>query len=418
MNIFEIEQKILLENNNKNYKNIFALLKNLDESGKNKVKHILKQIYSDISKTMQELNLNGKINSVKKIYKDVYDFIPNKEKKIKNIILNEYEIACRSICLKSYPRISQVFVTNKCNLRCFMCHENNHVGNYEISDNKLSLLLEIMPYLQMLFLRGGEVFLSKASDVIINKAIENSVKIEILTNGLLLTEYLLDKILSNNINLMVSIDSPNKDNYESIRGFGNFDKLLYVLDLVKKIRLKQKNNKCKLTLSMVVMKKNYNEIEKMIEFAHQYGFDNVALNSIVGYFPDENIFTNYKYKEIVKILDSKKFYFNELAKKYGIQLFNRMDTFDNNDNSEETENIPFCLAPFRECFFSMNGFSSQIECQKEIEGENLNTFYSFWNSNFMLKYREKIIAGLQKQICSCKCLGNKNVSKEHRKIIF
>lgn len=424
----EIKQKILLEKNNKNYKKIFLFFNQLNEKNRNNIKYIENEIYYDIVKTLQELNLEGNIKEVERIYNEVYNFIPSKEQKIKNILLNEYEIANKKIILKSYPRILQVFVTNKCNLRCFMCDENNHNSNYEISDKNLELSLEIIPYLQYLLIRGGEIFLSKKTNIIIDKAINENVDIEIITNGLLLKEDILKKILDKNINLMISIDSQNKENYESIRGLGNFDKLLQVLELIKKLRTK--NSKCILTLNMVVMKRNYTEIEKMLEFACKYGFDKVTLNSIAGSFPDENIFENIKYEKIVEELNSKKDYFDRLAHKYSIQLVNRLsmvnkninhiDAFKINNSTSDKENSKnlFCLSPFRECYFSMNGFCPQIECKRKLKNENINSFFDFWNGNFMLEYRKKIICKQYMEICSDKCLNNESIRIEHNKIIY
>jgi len=50
-------------------------------------------VHKIIVELIQKLNNNGRSNDVKQLYLDIDKYIPEKNKKLKNALLNEYEIA-------------------------------------------------------------------------------------------------------------------------------------------------------------------------------------------------------------------------------------------------------------------------------------------------------------------------------------
>lgn len=120
---------------------------------------ISETIYGCLIGYVENLNLLNDTQKIKRIYFEIKSFIHKEYKKMRNILLNEYEISNRKFILKSFPRIIELGLTNKCNLRCIMCSEHNHIGNKILSDKIVDDLIKIVPYLQKLTLRGGEVFL-------------------------------------------------------------------------------------------------------------------------------------------------------------------------------------------------------------------------------------------------------------------
>ena len=59
-----------------------------------------------------------------------------------------------------------------------MCNSQNYEGNFSLSDKKVEDLIELMPYLEQLFLRGGEVFFDKRIYKILEEAKKNREKKE------------------------------------------------------------------------------------------------------------------------------------------------------------------------------------------------------------------------------------------------
>ncbi len=240
-------------------------------------------------------------------------------KRIKNILLNEHEILERKTILESYPRKIEFNLTNKCNLSCIMCTEESHSCDFFAPDKLIDELIDIMPYLQNLTLRGGEVFLHKRLFEILEKSRKNELFVEIITNGLLLNSSIINKIIQLNelLTLTFSIDSLDKNKYEFIRRGGKFDKLMENISLLNKIR---KNNKFKgkIGINMVVMSINYREIEDIIEFAGKNDF------SIVQLIPVQDTEEYSLDNKMLKFINRKLYLFEQIAQKYNILIVNKI----------------------------------------------------------------------------------------------
>ena len=391
------------------------------------LENLINDIYKNLSDNIQFLNSKNKKKEVEILFKKIYKNIPIKDIKFKNIILNEYEIAKSKIRLKSYPRIAQVVITTKCNLNCIMCFESNHDAKYVFSDKQFNDLVEIMPYLQRLILRGGEVFLYNNFDRLLYESYRNNVVVEILTNGLLLNEKNIKKLIKMNAVLNFSIDSPIKETYEFIRRGAKFEKLISNILMLNKIKKEIKSN-AKFNINMVVMRKNYKEIIDMIKFAKKYDFQGLNLNPIIGN-NNENCFACNVDEFIIKELRDRRREYELIAKNNDIILINKLP--DNvpkfgdiakYKSSLKNKNINmFCYTPWRELFLDeTSSYSPNCLCEKKYKIDNSksnNSIVEFWNSNFMREYRKNMIIKKEYKICSKECLRNKYNSYDRYRII-
>lgn len=287
----------------------------------------LNGIYDNIIKLISDYNAAFNYEKAKKIYRTIINLIPKFEKKVRNVLLNEYEIASGCYKLKSKPRILTLELTNKCNLKCKMCEYKNVKKHWEITKNIYEELIKLMPYLEHLILQGGEVFLYKNIKKLLSVAIKEKVSIEIVTNGLLLSEEIIELLMEGKNIITFSIDSIIKDTYEKIRVGGNFDRLLSNLNKLFELKkTKTKTNSIILRLHMVVMRSNYNEIENIINFAGKYGFNEVYLEPVANKYvgKEESIFEFGYDKDIVFLLENKKDIFYDLAKRNDIKLINHL----------------------------------------------------------------------------------------------
>lgn len=447
--------------------NNFLMCFRFINSYKNKISNldeILQKTYKNLKIYIQYLNKNNKYNETKKLFKNINRYIPKTEKKLKNILLNEYELAQGKIHLKSYPRVINLVLTTRCNLKCIMCRKIEHDGKYHSSDREIKDLVEIMPYLEKLTLRGGEVFLHNKILYILEQAKKYKVDIEIVTNGLLLTEKIINLLLDVLTEITFSIDSVNEDTYEKIRSGAKFKNLLENIKLFNKLNEKR-NYKVFTRLNMVVMRSNYREIENVIKFASQHKFKEVYLEPIRGIEVDqaELIFSHGFDKNIIKELNEKKIYFKNLAKQYSIKLYNTLprkkttfnDALINRDiinqkeinkysllqklykgqyslklcnaliskdlllykkflkesknlkikKQENKNTAKYCCAPWKQLFlFDTEGIPTCV-CKTlftKLNGKK-NYIMNTWNNKVMQYYRYKIINKEYKDLCSKNC---------------
>ena len=376
-----------------------------------------------IEKFLQSLNIKKEYNNVKIFFDEIYNHVPNEQLKLKNMILNEYEISTKKIVLKSYPRTIEFALTNKCNFRCIMCDELSHSGNYSASDKMVNDLIALMPYLKCLILRGGEVFLDNRFDDILEQCEKNNVNVDIITNGSLLNNKNINKLLNNDrIVLTLSIDSLKKTTYENIRKHSVFDQLMYNINLLRDMK-KKKKSKMTTGINMVVMSINYTEIENMIVFAGKNEFKFINLIPIL-----HNSQYNLNRDILNKInVDNQKYL--DIARKYNIDIFNRIplnnDEKNSNDIIKEAENDKreidikdgktddenFCFKPFHYVLVDRDIVKPTCHCkmleQKIETNENSNNIIlSLWNGITFCNYRKAMFSNYKYKFCSEECIKN------------
>lgn len=162
------------------------------------------------------------------------------------------------------PLICQLELTNKCNLICSHCYAQSGPRAKrasELSTDEIFKLIDELDEMGTLsvFLTGGEVFTHPNSIEIINYANKKNFINQIFTNGLLITESLIKKILSPTI-FAVSFDTALEDH--TIRGGMNYK------ILSKKVKLlKEYGHTVRLSLS--VHRENLNEIPEVYRWCYE-----------------------------------------------------------------------------------------------------------------------------------------------------
>lgn len=209
--------------------------------------------------------------------------------------------------------------SGECNLRCIMCTSNNRYAafNPEFARRLFEEILpQALPYAMRLNLTGnGEpLFRRETREFLMNQA--NAInypnlKIDLVTNGLLLNESMWEKIKHNRFfSINVSCDAANRETYEAVRVNGNWDVLLKNLQLISDLRKQGIFNR--FSVSYVVIKKNHTEIEEFIQTMSAFQPDEIRFQRATGMISvRENInFTKDKsaYKTIANLQEKEIFH--------------------------------------------------------------------------------------------------------------
>lgn len=145
-----------------------------------------------------------------------------------------------------FPLYLLIEPTSICNLRCVMCFQTDKTFSSEKSfmgRMNLDLFKKIIDQAHA----GGTKAITLASrgDPTLNKDLDSMLQymkgkfleVKLNTNGILLTEELSRSILANEVtDLVFSIDSYERDNYEKIRRKAKFDKVVNNIKSFIKIR--------------------------------------------------------------------------------------------------------------------------------------------------------------------------------------
>lgn len=129
----------------------------------------------------------------------------------------------------------QIDITNACNLKCAHCYHPNHdnagaIGKEEwlkIID-QYDELLKKLNKMPSIIICGGEPFFSPLLIPLIENFKErwNFPKITILTNGTLIRDEKLAQLEGCNVKFQVSLDGPDEQRHDEVRGKGSFNRTL------------------------------------------------------------------------------------------------------------------------------------------------------------------------------------------------
>lgn len=166
-------------------------------------------------------------------------------------------------------------LTNECNLACRHCLFGASPGKKEaISAELLKQGLTEARNLgcTLFYFTGGEPFVYPDFLSIIRELLADSaVHVVVLTNGLLLENYIEDlkSLPKDRLHLQISIDGL-KESHDHLRGSGSFDRLLDNLSLLREAEIPA-------TLSVAVSSTNVDELPDIVSLAAEQGAKNIHL---------------------------------------------------------------------------------------------------------------------------------------------
>lgn len=189
----------------------------------------------------------------------------------------------------------ELLVSSRCNLRCTMCNvwmlaeKKPSIMNEELSVSEYENLLEELSSLgtKSLCISGGEPLLKKGIFSIIQKAKEKNLKIEMITNGTLISNATAKKLVESNIDLITfSIDAPRANLHDQIRGVpGSWEKATRAMGVLNNLRKQANSQKLRLAIDFLVTRINYHMIPEMIDLKPKLGFDEIHFLPIIGKTP-------------------------------------------------------------------------------------------------------------------------------------
>jgi len=244
----------------------------------------------------------------------------------------------------SRPAIVQVDITNHCNLDCRYCYNksNEFLINPEMDSSKLELVIEkIIKQLNPVIVSfsGGEPFIRKDDLFKCAKMLKDAnIKVYINTNGTLLNDDIINKLKALDIDQVhINIESLSGEKHDFLRGVpGAFKKTMDNLE-----RVRQLWDPSRISISVVVNKKNLEDLLEIAKFVKEKGFGELHIIDMVP--------TAINDKELLLTKEEWiKFYsIYEDIKKLGIKIVpNHALLFMRNfkEDKKKPIDVPFCEA--------------------------------------------------------------------------
>ena len=172
-----------------------------------------------------------------------------------------------------------ILATNRCNLSCLHCYVSSGPSGHRglELDQLLGAVLDFNALYgrQRVTLSGGEFFMRK--DLV--EGLEDLAALHdlfILTNGMLLSPALANRIKKLPIALRFGLDGATASVHDWMRGAGAFDRLLRGLDML----LSAGVSADRLEFFFTATPENYRELPKVLQIADRYGIRRLVIEPV------------------------------------------------------------------------------------------------------------------------------------------
>lgn len=176
------------------------------------------------------------------------------------------------------PKMMSWDITRKCNMKCMHCFNNSGDSKFHDFDNELSMeemlnvanqIVELKP--EQCCLCGGETLLNKYVFDIIRILSNGNILVNIVSNGLLLTESVAKKLKTSGINnVQISVDGLGYQHDKFRNMDGAFKKAIKALTNLKKCNINSMVSFCPNTL-------NYKYFENYVSYMNDIGCTNIRM---------------------------------------------------------------------------------------------------------------------------------------------
>jgi MoaA/NifB/PqqE/SkfB family radical SAM enzyme len=370
--------------------------------------------------------------------------ITNELKKIKNTISNQV------LGYAPFPDTAFIEVNYDCMLRCKMCKLwTSDFKTNRISDGKILSLNEMIKVIdefasagvKKIFFLGGEPFLRKDLLDLIAYCKSKLLSCMTVSNGYLIGEEMADKIVLSNLDLLaISIDGPNCEIHDRIRGVkGAFDHAVKAIRLIKK-RQKELNTELPVVaIACTVSSNNFMNLPDLVDLAkgldvRQVRFQYISVidkttiehtNQIMG----EKVISTHNFADIPPVylatkeqVDQLENVIKTIKRKAGTQVDIHLDpSFLHGDKSFIEKGIfPVwdCNEPWSRTYMTPTGDFMPCPMFPDYNIGNIRnkSFVKIWNSQQARKIRKRLSKVLP-PVCQ-KCCVVHSGTESRRKNLY
>lgn len=238
----------------------------------------------------------------KSIYNSIFHF-----KKILNFLIIRLNILLKRTVITGVPVFLMIEPSSICNFCCPMCPRQHIPIKREKELLNLNLFRRLLEEMgeKLMFLslwNYGEPFLNPDLINMIKLAKEYHIIVGMSTNGSLLNEDTIYKLLESNIDYLIfSIDGAYKSTYEQYRKGGDFIKVINNISKLLEQRIKLKSLTPVINLQCLLLRDTVREMEFFIKLGEEIGADKVSFKKLhfqhlieKKLLPDEEIFLRKK----------------------------------------------------------------------------------------------------------------------------
>ncbi len=319
------------------------------------------------------------------------------------------------------PIVAQFEITNKCNHQCVFCYHHSphlldkddpyfktHKYDKELvkrdvswHNQKLDFTLfkkyvneaasEGCTYIQLG--GGGEPPTHPDLMNMLKYIKRKGLAVQVFTNFTLHSKFELKELVKLGVDVLeINISATDAKTYKKIHIIPHFEKVVENLLYIKKIKDKYKKNKPQIRIMNPICSINYNQIDKMVDFAQEYGASAVYLGHL-----QTTPLTNYllltpqmvkKTNELVNKAIKKVKIENNFS--HYLEVLNQKGTLEGS-HTKEIFNKVGCLMPFYETQVHLDNSIAPCCLHPTIFNASGMSFKEMWNNEEYKKFRKKVL---------------------------
>lgn len=340
---------------------------------------------------------------------------------------------------KQPPFELNLFITNKCNLRCLSCLARQRPEfrpNEELSKEKYHEIIKEAGQIGIKSCSisgGGEPLCRLETTLFVMKELVNHDIIgRLITNGTLFTSEAIKELVEIGwYEVQFSIQGPNADVDNYLRGEGTFEKSVKALKLFDYWKKKLNKQLPRIIITSVVSNKNFDKIAQLATFAHDVNACAIILQPLsVSYneIGKKLILSEEQQLQFFKYLKDGR----EIAEKYNLEnnfrFFDQKIIEKSSEISEvikhDSKNVPKddlrsipCFLPWLNLSIRADGLTGSCGgfFTENVKEKNLE---AIWYSKSFEEFRKRLLDGDIPQVCSLCCgINTVNTRKIREEIL-
>lgn len=168
-----------------------------------------------------------------------------------------------------------------CNLKCTMCSARLRVNRYNkqyLGPEQFVRILKQLPHLKHIFFMGlGEPLMNATFPILLKQAQSRGISASLITNGMLLTDQLINRFPDNLKRISFSIDSASSEKFGRIRIGANLEK---VVENIRRVKILKP--KIDIRILVVLMRETIEGLADIVRLGKDVGASAVDVNHVIA----------------------------------------------------------------------------------------------------------------------------------------
>jgi radical SAM protein with 4Fe4S-binding SPASM domain len=231
--------------------------------------------------------------------------LPKFDRTLRNLVLLGDDLSSGRLVWQSRPLHLEFSSNNICNLRCVMCPQHDGLPVQKAEPAFAEVVLDaVLPSAVVLQPFGLSEPLTGDIDLFMRKCEEHDAFLHLVTNGTLLTEERLRRVMPRLHRLYISFETFDKEVFEELRVNASYDKVLANIQMSLRVAAEFH---VPVALVTILMRPIAHELPEFVRRCHAIGCNDIVVLELLDTYPryeDHRVAGKLPMAELVELRDA------------------------------------------------------------------------------------------------------------------